>query len=90
MSARAFDAAEVAAELGAAGLQVSVDAPFGELTTYGVGGRAAVLVEVVSAADAVAAGDTSLDEINCLAYTGVAASDANEDGSDERDGTFQI
>lgn len=56
MSARAFDAAEVAAELGAAGLQASVDAPFGELTTYGVGGRAAVMVEVVSAADAVAAG----------------------------------
>jgi type II secretory ATPase GspE/PulE/Tfp pilus assembly ATPase PilB-like protein len=27
---------------------------------------------------AVAAGDTSLDEINCLAYTGVAASDAEE------------
>lgn len=26
----------------------------------------------------VAAGDTSLDEINCLAYTGVAASDAQE------------
>ncbi|NBR00593.1 MAG: FAD-binding protein, partial [Actinobacteria bacterium] len=56
MSARAFDAAEVAAEFGSAGLQASVDAPFGELTTYGVGGRAAVMVEVVSAADAVAAG----------------------------------
>jgi len=56
VSARAFDAAEVAAELGAAGLLASVDAPFGELTTYGVGGRAAVMVEVVSAADAVAAG----------------------------------
>jgi type II secretory ATPase GspE/PulE/Tfp pilus assembly ATPase PilB-like protein len=38
---------------------------------------------------AVAAGDTSLDEINCLAYTGVPASEAEESltGSD---GTFEI
>jgi type II secretory ATPase GspE/PulE/Tfp pilus assembly ATPase PilB-like protein len=38
---------------------------------------------------AVAEGNTSLDEINCLAYTGVAASDAEEIAS-ESDGKFEI
>jgi type II secretory ATPase GspE/PulE/Tfp pilus assembly ATPase PilB-like protein len=38
---------------------------------------------------AVAAGDTSLDEINCLAYTGVAASD-EEAAAPASDGTFEI
>ena len=37
---------------------------------------------------AVAAGDTSLDEINCLAYTGVAASDAEK--TDSADNIAQI
>jgi type II secretory ATPase GspE/PulE/Tfp pilus assembly ATPase PilB-like protein len=39
---------------------------------------------------AVANGDTALDEINCLAYTGVAASDSEEEGESESNGTFQI
>jgi UDP-N-acetylmuramate dehydrogenase len=46
----------IAAELSGAGLTVALDAPFGALTTYGVGGTAAVLVEITGAADARAVG----------------------------------
>lgn len=42
----------VAGELTALGLEVKVDAPFGALTTYGVGGTAAVMVEITGSADA--------------------------------------
>ena len=46
----------IAGELAGLGLSVVVDAPFGSLTTYGVGGTAAVMVEITGAADARAVG----------------------------------
>lgn len=48
----------IAGELAGRGLTVSTDAPFGALTTYGVGGNAAVMVEITCAADARAVGET--------------------------------
>ena len=48
----------IASALADRGLKVAVDAPFGVLTTYGVGGTAAVLVEVTTAAEATAVGET--------------------------------
>ena len=55
-AARRTDAERIAAELRAEGLTAEVEAPFGALTTYGVGGTAAVLVEVADAASACAVG----------------------------------
>ena len=43
--------AHVVEGLGAAGLAVRTDAPFGALTTYAVGGRAAAMVEVTGTED---------------------------------------
>ncbi|MFM8602100.1 MAG: UDP-N-acetylmuramate dehydrogenase [Actinomycetota bacterium] len=54
--ARRTDAEAIAAGLRAAGQAVEVEAPFGALTTYGVGGPAALTVEVVDAGDARAVG----------------------------------
>ena len=42
----------IADELAADGLAVATDAPFGALTTYGVGGTASVMVEITGASDA--------------------------------------
>ena len=42
----------IADELAAGGLTVATDAPFGALTTYGVGGTASVMVEITGASDA--------------------------------------
>ncbi len=55
-TARRTDAEAIAAGLRAEGLAVGVDAPFGSLTTYGVGGTAALMVEVTDAGDACAVG----------------------------------
>ena len=48
----------VAGELTRRGLEVTTDAPFGALTTYGVGGTAAVMVGITNAADARGVGET--------------------------------
>lgn len=53
----AGEATVIASELTARGLTVRAGAPLGALTTYGVGGTAAVLVEVTGADDARAVGD---------------------------------
>jgi len=53
----AGEATVIAAELAARGLTVRAGAPLGSLTTYGVGGDAAVLVEVTGAEDARAVGE---------------------------------
>jgi type II secretory ATPase GspE/PulE/Tfp pilus assembly ATPase PilB-like protein len=66
---------------------ISVNAPQGEMRKIATGQGLRTLYQEGLAA--VAAGDTSLDEINCLAYTGVAASDAEATAS-ESDGTFEI
>lgn len=50
--------ARVVDALASTGFTVTVDAPFGELTTYGVGGRCAALVEVSGSARAVAVAET--------------------------------
>ena len=55
-AARRTDAERIAAELRAEGLTAEVEAPFGVLTTYGVGGTAALMVEVSDAAGACAVG----------------------------------
>lgn len=55
-SSRRTDTEGIAAALRAAGLSVGVDAPFGALTTYGVGGSAALVVETAGQDDAVAVG----------------------------------
>lgn len=54
--ARSTDAEGIAAGFRAAGLAAEVEAPFGALTTYGVGGTAALMVEVVDAEDARSVG----------------------------------
>jgi type II secretory ATPase GspE/PulE/Tfp pilus assembly ATPase PilB-like protein len=66
---------------------ISVNAPQGEMRKIATNLGLRTLYQ--EGLVAVAAGDTSLDEINCLAYTGVAASEAEESltGSD---GTFEI
>lgn len=55
-STRRTDTDGIAAALRAEGLAVEVDAPFGALTTYGVGGSAALVVETVDRDDAVTVG----------------------------------
>ena len=59
---------------------ISVNAPQGEMRKIATAQGLRTLYQ--EGLVAVAEGNTSLDEINCLAYTGVAASDADEDGND--------
>ncbi len=66
---------------------ISVNAPQGEMRKIATHQGLRTLYQ--EGLVAVAEGSTSLDEINCLAYTGVAASEA-EEVSPESDGTFEI
>ena len=66
---------------------ISVNAPQGEMRKIATAQGLRTLYQ--EGLVAVAEGNTSLDEINCLAYTGVAAGEAEESTS-ESDGTFEI
>jgi type II secretory ATPase GspE/PulE/Tfp pilus assembly ATPase PilB-like protein len=66
---------------------IAINAPQGEMRKIATSQGLRTLYQ--EGLVAVAEGNTSLDEINCLAYTGVAASDAEETAS-ESDGTFEI
>ena len=66
---------------------ISVNAPQGEMRKIATKQGLRTLYQEGLAA--VAEGNTSLDEINCLAYTGVAASEVEESASGSG-GTFEI
>jgi type II secretory ATPase GspE/PulE/Tfp pilus assembly ATPase PilB-like protein len=66
---------------------ISVNAPQGEMRKIATAQGLRTLYQ--EGLVAVAAGDTSLDEINCLAYTGVAASES-ESSTHEAGDTVQI
>lgn len=64
---------------------ISVNAPQGEMRKIATAQGLRTLYQ--EGLVAVGEGNTSLDEIKCLAYTGVAE---GEESSTESDGTFQI